>query len=126
MSQYFRWINSKYKDDEYPPFPYVKQRRSNSLDPRSSEASGLKQFVVLQNNVGLLYRSYLVTVVHFDIIFTKFCILLNLDTNSLIKKKTDVRYLYRFLIKMFQNCVRNKNVCRIRSEGVSKLLNTPL
>lgn len=52
MSQYFKWINSKYRDeDSPPPFPYVK-RRSNSLDPRSLEASGLRQFVVIQNNVG--------------------------------------------------------------------------
>lgn len=45
MSQYFRWIVNNKKDD----VPYVK-RRSNSLDPRSLEASGINHF--LNNQVG--------------------------------------------------------------------------
>lgn len=59
MSQYFRWINSKYKEEDLPFPPYIK-RRSNSLDPRSLEASGLRQFAVLHNNVGFLHHNRLV------------------------------------------------------------------
>lgn len=51
MSQYFRWIvNNNKKDD----VPYVK-RRSNSLDPRSLEASGINHFI--NNQVGNSQKS---------------------------------------------------------------------